>query len=82
MYVSNNSNMYKSKPKVTRHNVTWLFFAAFDMLKDPFTSLEILIQLGFDRILTSGQDSSALEGLPTISHLIEKVNDSFAPRTI
>ena len=44
------------------------------MLKDPFMSLEILIQLGFDRILTSGQDSSALEGLPTIGHLIEKVN--------
>ncbi|KAK2563901.1 Copper homeostasis protein cutC-like protein, partial [Acropora cervicornis] len=47
----------------------------FDMLKDPFTSLEILIQLGFDRILTSGQDSSALEGLPTISHLVEKAKE-------
>ena len=52
------------------------------MLKDPFTSLEILIQLGFDRILTSGQDSSALEGLPTISHLVEKVKHSFALHVI
>lgn len=51
------------------------FHRAFDMLKDPFTSLEILIQLGFDRILTSGQDSSALEGLPTISHLVEKAKE-------
>jgi len=44
--------------------------------------LEILIQLGFDRILTSGQDSSALEGLPTISHLVEKVKHSFALHVI
>jgi len=44
------------------------------MVKDPYTSLEIIIQLGFERILTSGQDSSALEGLLTIKYLIEKVN--------
>lgn len=50
-----------------------LFFTAFDMVKDPFKSLDIIIQLGFERILTSGQDSSALEGLPTIKYLIEKV---------
>ena len=48
-------------------------FAAFDMAKDPFTTLEIVIKLGFERVLTSGQDSSALEGLPTINQLIEKV---------
>ena len=50
-----------------------LFFTAFDMVKDPFKSLDVIIQLGFERILTSGQDSSALEGLPTIKYLIEKV---------
>ena len=50
-----------------------MFFTAFDMVKDPFKSLDIIIQLGFERILTSGQDSSALEGLPTIKYLIEKV---------
>ena len=43
------------------------------MLKDPYTSLEVIIKIGFERILTSGQDSSALEGLQTITHLIEKV---------
>lgn len=53
--------------------VVEFFFSAFDMLKDPFQSLEIIIQLGFERILTSGQDSSALEGLPTIKYLTEKV---------
>lgn len=45
------------------------------MLKDPFQSLEIIIQLGFERILTSGQDSSALEGLPTIKYLTEKAKE-------
>ena len=52
-------------------------FTAFDMVKDPYTSLEIIINLGFERILTSGQDSSALEGLPTIKYLIEKVKMRF-----
>ena len=47
------------------------------MVKDPYTSLEIVINLGFERILTSGQDSSALEGLPTIKYLIEKVKMHF-----
>lgn len=51
-------------------------FTAFDMVKDPFTTLEIVIKLGFERILTSGQDSSALEGLPTIKQLVEKVGVS------
>lgn len=43
------------------------------MVKDPFITLEILVKLGFERVLTSGQDSSALEGLPTIKQLVEKV---------
>lgn len=51
------------------------FHRAFDMAKDPFTTLEIVIKLGFERVLTSGQDSSALEGLPTINQLIEKAKD-------
>lgn len=51
------------------------FHRAFDMVKDPFKSLDIIIQLGFERILTSGQDSSALEGLPTIKYLIEKAKE-------
>jgi len=51
------------------------FHRAFDMVKDPYTSLEIIIQLGFERILTSGQDSSALEGLLTIKYLIEKAKE-------
>lgn len=57
-------------------------FAAFDMVKDPFTTLEIVIKLGFERVLTSGQDSSALEGLPTIKQLVEKVCVSMQQRYV
>ncbi|XP_043568909.1 copper homeostasis protein cutC homolog isoform X2 [Chiloscyllium plagiosum] len=45
---------------------------AFDMVRDPMISLECLIALGFERVLTSGCDSTALEGLPTIKRLVEQ----------
>uniref|UniRef100_UPI00398E4536 copper homeostasis protein cutC homolog isoform X2 n=1 Tax=Pristiophorus japonicus TaxID=55135 RepID=UPI00398E4536 len=49
------------------------FHRAFDMVQDPITALECLISLGFERVLTSGCDSTALEGLPTIRRLVEQV---------
>ncbi|XP_078421183.1 copper homeostasis protein cutC homolog isoform X1 [Cetorhinus maximus] len=48
------------------------FHRAFDMVHDPMTALECLISLGFERVLTSGCDSTALEGLPTIKRLVEQ----------
>ncbi|XP_072413301.1 copper homeostasis protein cutC homolog [Chiloscyllium punctatum] len=48
------------------------FHRAFDMVRDPMISLECLISLGFERVLTSGCDSTALEGLPTIKRLVEQ----------
>ncbi|XP_043111759.1 copper homeostasis protein cutC homolog [Puntigrus tetrazona] len=48
------------------------FHRAFDMVHDPAVALEALISLGFERILTSGCDSSALEGLPVIKRLVEQ----------
>ncbi|XP_033098384.1 copper homeostasis protein cutC homolog [Anneissia japonica] len=48
------------------------FSRAFDMVADPYKSLEVLIDLGFERVLTSGLDSSVLEGLPVIRKLIEQ----------
>jgi copper homeostasis protein len=46
------------------------FHRAFDMTADPFKSMEDIIALGTDRILTSGQRPSALEGAPLIRELI------------
>jgi copper homeostasis protein len=51
------------------------FHRAFDMARDPFAALETLIALGVDRILTSGQETSVLEGLPLIAELIRRAGD-------
>ncbi|XP_069045361.1 copper homeostasis protein cutC homolog [Lepisosteus oculatus] len=48
------------------------FHRAFDMVHDPMLAMETLISLGFERVLTSGSDSSALEGLPLIKRLVEQ----------
>ena len=45
---------------------------AFDMTRDPYEALNDLVSLGIDRILTSGQSDSALQGAPLIRELIGK----------
>ena len=39
------------------------FHRAFDVVNNPIKELEKLIQLGIDRVLTSGQKDNAIEGL-------------------
>lgn len=51
------------------------FHRAFDVTRDPWEALEALIELGVDRILTSGQEDSVLEGAPLLASLREKAND-------
>ena len=51
------------------------FHRAFDMARDPYEAIKDLIGLGIDRILTSGQDLSALEGLDLIADLVRKAGD-------
>ncbi len=48
------------------------FHRAFDMTPDPFAALETLIELGIERVLTSGQEATVLEGLPLIAELVAK----------
>ena len=48
------------------------FHRAFDMCADQFQALEDIIELGFERILTSGGRSTAMEGASVIAHLVEK----------
>lgn len=45
---------------------------AFDLTSDPHAALEELIDLGIDRVLTSGQEASALEGAPLIADFVER----------
>lgn len=46
------------------------FHRAFDMTRDAFEALDALIDLGADRILTSGQQPSVIEGLGLITALV------------
>ncbi len=46
------------------------FHRAFDLVADPFAALETLVGCGVDRVLTSGQEASALEGAPLIAELV------------
>jgi copper homeostasis protein len=48
-------------------NVT--FHRAFDMCREPHEALEQLVRLGVDRVLTSGQEASVVEGLDLIRDL-------------
>jgi copper homeostasis protein len=50
------------------------FHRAFDVTRDPFAALDTLIGLGVDRVLTSGQEPSVLEGLDLITALVKRAN--------
>jgi copper homeostasis protein len=50
------------------------FHRAFDMCADMDQALEDIIELGCERILTSGGKSTAMEGASTIAHLVEKAD--------
>lgn len=48
------------------------FHRAFDHCARPFEALEQIIELGFNRILTSGQQPNALQGAPLLKQLQEQ----------
>lgn len=47
---------------------------AFDVMKDPFDSLDTIINLGFKRILTSGCALTAKQGKEKLKRLLELAN--------
>jgi copper homeostasis protein len=51
---------------------------AFDLTPDPFAALEIAIDLGFERILTSGCALNAMAGAETIAALVDKADGRIA----
>ncbi len=48
------------------------FHRAFDVCREPLTALEQIIELGCHRLLTSGQQSTAFEGIPFLRRLQEQ----------
>lgn len=57
--------------KVTCHR-------AFDMTRDPFEALEDCIEVGFDRILTSGAKPQAIQGVDMLAELVKKADGRIA----
>ncbi|XP_014662932.1 PREDICTED: copper homeostasis protein cutC homolog [Priapulus caudatus] len=51
------------------------FHRAFDLTSNWKDALGVLINLGFERVLTSGQDTSALDGLPVIRDMVQLAAD-------
>lgn len=51
------------------------FHRAFDRCKDPLTALEAIINAGCQRILTSGQQPTAMEGVDLIKELVTVANN-------
>ena len=51
------------------------FHRAFDCCADPYKSIEDVIALGCDRLLTSGLAASAYEGRELISELVDMAGD-------
>jgi copper homeostasis protein len=51
------------------------FHRAFDRTADAFEALETLIDLGFEKVLTSGLKPTVTEGKDLIKALVEKTDD-------
>jgi copper homeostasis protein len=52
-----------------------VFHRAFDVTPDPFRAMDQLVEMGFTRILTSGQEDTVPEGVSLIKRLIEYAGD-------
>lgn len=50
---------------------TTVFHRAFDLVAEPIRAIDLLIDLGVDRILTSGLAKNAMEGSKRLSELIQ-----------
>lgn len=51
------------------------FHRAFDMARDPFEALEVLVECGVNRVLTSGRKPSADAGVDVLQQLREQAGD-------
>jgi len=51
------------------------FHRAFDMARDPYEALDAVLELGVERLLTSGQEKSAVEGMELIAELVRRAGD-------
>lgn len=52
--------------------VEHIFHRAMDVVPDAEKALDSLMELGFDRVLTSGQQPAAVEGAKLLSRLVQR----------
>lgn len=69
-----NGNIHMEQTKdiidvIKKYQGEVVFHRAFDCVKDPFESMEKLISMGVDRVLTSGLKAKAMEGMEMIAKL-------------
>ena len=57
-----------------------VFHRAFDCVADPYASIELLIHLGVDRILTSGLKPKAMDGKELIKDLQNNIESLTQPK--
>jgi copper homeostasis protein len=50
------------------------FHRAFDVISNVYESLELVIDCGFQTVLTSGQGENVMEGIEVLQALVEKAN--------
>lgn len=60
---------------IKRYHGEVVFHRAFDCVKNPFESMEKLIAMGVDRVLTSGLKAKAVDGMELIAKLQECYGD-------
>ena len=54
---------------IKKHHGEAVFHRAFDCVQDPCKAIEILIDIGIDRILTSGGQEKAVDGIELLAKL-------------
>ena len=54
------------------------FHRAFDLTPDPLEALDSLLELGVDRVLTSGQAASAMDGMKLIQALVHRAGTALS----
>jgi len=71
----NSFNLERNKELVALASpIPCTFHRAFDVVSNVYESLELLIDCGFQTVLTSGQGENVMEGIEVLQTLVEKAN--------
>lgn len=57
-----------------KYGLATTFHRAFDFVVNPLEGLESIINIGFNRLLTSGKKATAMEGIELIQKLVNSAN--------